>query len=199
MLLMQIIIAFGIIFSAASAQAGFIELGASGNYKNVNLADDVTDEQRSLTGSISYLFDEMSAIELSYTDGEQKTTVKTVVGTGPTAQETKQVTRLDYSLVGLDFILTLGTRETVLRPYLKLGAAYILQKRRTVVNSALGPLIEPQEEDPALVPSGGIGFRLLLSKQWSLKAGVDGWTSKSLSEDNVKIDYAGRAGLSWLF
>jgi outer membrane protein W len=179
-----------LLLSGPQAFAGFIEIGASGNFKKVNVADEVTDTQQSMTGSLAYLFDEMSALELSYTDGQQKTVVTSNTGNG-------QIMQIDYSMVGLDFILTLGARDAVLRPYMKLGVAYILEKRRKTTFEGFPPTI--QKEDPAMVPSGGIGFRFLLSKNLSLKAGMDAWTSKSISDDNVKIDYAGRVGLSWMF
>ncbi len=179
-----------IIFPAVS-QAGFIEIGLSGNYKKVNLTSDIYDESTSLTGSLSYLFDEMSAIELSYTDGGSKRVISSTVGLGST-------TEVSYSMIGLDFILTLGDREAVLRPYFKLGAAYILEKRyqETIEGFAPRPAVV---EGSALVPSFGVGFRLLLSKNLSLKGGLDAWSSKAISEDDAKWDYAGRVGLSWMF
>lgn len=175
-----------------SVHAGFIEVGASGNFKRVNVADDVTDTQRSVTGSLAYYFTEMSALELSYTDGLQKSEVKSTTGLGQTIS-------VQYSMVGLDFILTMGERDAILRPYFKAGAAYILEKKRTTEFEFNPAASSVSEEDPALVPSAGLGFRLLLTKNWSLKAGVDVWSSKSISEDNAKLDYAGRLGLSWMF
>ena len=180
------------ILVSVSARAGFIELGLSGNHKRVNLSEGMYDESRSLTGSISYLFDEMSALELSFTDGNQKRFIGSAV-TGDTT------TTVDYRMVGLDFILTLGSREAFLRPYAKVGVAHILEKRLTTVYGGASPFTDVTEEEPATVPSVGAGFRIALSKELSLKAGVDAWTSKSISDDDYKWDVAGRAGLSWMF
>lgn len=187
LLLSVVVLLFG-----PAAIAGFIEVGASGNFKRVNVADDVIDTQRSLTGSLAYYFNEMSALEFSFTDGLQRSEVKSTSGLGQTIS-------VNYSMVGLDFILTLGERDAILRPYFKAGVAYIIEKKRTTVFEFNPAASAVSEEDPALVPSGGIGFRLLLTKNWSLKAGVDAWSSKSISGDNVKVDYAGRLGLSWMF
>ncbi|MCM2280541.1 MAG: porin family protein [Bdellovibrionaceae bacterium] len=191
-LLIALVLALGLTLSGPLAHAGFIEIGASGNFKRVNVADDVLDTQTSLTGTLAYYFTEMTALELSYTDGQQKSEVKSTVGLGQTIS-------VNYSMVGLDFILTLGARDAILRPYFKAGAAYILEKKRTTVFEFNPAASSVSEEEPALVPSGGIGFRLLLAKGWSLKAGIDAWSSKSVSDDNVKVDYAGRIGLSWMF
>ncbi len=174
-----------------AAQAGFIEVGLAGNYKKVNLTSEIYDQSTSLTGSLSYLFDEMSAIELSYTDGSSKRVIGSTVGLGST-------TEVNYSMMGMDFILTLGDREAVLRPYLKVGVAYILEKKYTETHEGFPPQA-PVTEGSALVPSFGLGFRFLMSKNLSLKGGLDAWSSKSISEDDAKWDYAGRVGLSWMF
>ena len=181
-----------VLLASSQAFAGFIEIGATGNYRKTNIADDVTDQNLSLTGSFAYMFDQQSALELSYTKGEQKTEVGASSGNS-------QITMIDYAMAGLDFIYTLGAPEAVLRPYIKLGAMYIIEKKRKTYY-----LFSPGQqtfyaEDPALVPSAGLGFRLRLSQQLSLKVGVDGWTSKSVSKENVKVDHAARVGLSWMF
>lgn len=178
------------VFLAIPARAGFFEVSASGSYKKVNVTDTVATESRSVTGSLSYLLDEMSAVEFSYTEGSTKQNA-TVGGVS-------QTTTVDYSMLGLDFILTLGDREATLRPYFKLGAAYILEKQLQVTYAGFPPG-PPEKTDPVLVPSLGAGFRLALTKTLSLKTGVDAWTSKSITESNVKWDYAGKVGLSWLF
>lgn len=183
-----------IFFASSVSHAGFIEIGASGNYKKVNLSDDVTDQSTAITGSLSYILGAMSAIELSYTSGQQKSIVKyPTLGTTDT-------TTIKYSMLGLDFILTLGAQDAILRPYIKAGVAYILNKERTTMNSFnVTTSSTSSEGSKSLVPSGGAGFRLKLSEQLSLKAGVDAWTSKSINDDNVKIDFSSRVGLSWMF
>lgn len=183
-----------LVLASSVAQAGFIEVGASGNYKKVNLSDDVTDTAVALTGSMSYIFDAMSALELSYTSGQQKTVVQyPTLGTTDT-------TTIKYSMIGLDFILTLGAQDAILRPYVKAGVGYIINKSRSTVNSFNPSAASTDSEgSKSMVPSGGVGFRLKLSERLSLKAGIDAWSSKSVTKENVKVDFSSRVGLSWMF
>lgn len=185
---------FGAVFFTPPAHAGFIEVGASGSYKKSNIGTDSFDESQSITGSFSYYFDESSALELSYTDGINRR----VIGQG---QADGQLTNMYYKMLGLDLVLTLGTREATLRPYVKVGGVYIMDKRIvTQYRSGGNTFPETTREDPpALVPSAGIGFKLALSKSLSLKVGVEAWSSRSVSEEPVTIDYSGRVGLSWMF
>jgi hypothetical protein len=183
-----------LIFTSEAAEAGFIELGVSGSYKKSNIGDKAYDESQSLTGSVSYYFDESSALELSYTDGINRR----MIGEG---EANGQLTNMYYKMMGLDFVLTMGTRESTMRPYVKIGGVYILEKRivsQTWLNNIVYSA-SPIEDQPALVPSAGIGFKLSLTKEWSLKVGVEAWTSRPVSQTPMTIDYAGRVGLSWLF
>lgn len=193
------LIAFSIAFStvllaAPQARAGFIEIGASGAYKKSNIGTDSYDESTSLTGSFAYYFDESSALELSYTDGLNKRRL----GDG---QPNGQLTNMTYKMTGLDFVLTLGDRESTIRPYIKIGGVYIMEKKITSQywqNNVTFPS-SSREDPPALVPSAGIGFKLALTKSLSLKVGVEAWSSRSVSEQPVTIDYSGRVGLAWMF
>ena len=47
------------------AHAGYVEVGASGSYKRSNIGTNSYDESQSITASLSYYFDESSALELS--------------------------------------------------------------------------------------------------------------------------------------
>lgn len=187
---------FSLLFSlltSSAAQAGFIEVGASGSYRKQNVGIDIFSESYSITGSISYLFDEMSAIELSYTEGFGRT----VVG-ATTAGATKELVS-SATMASLDFVYTFGDKGAMLRPYLKAGAGYLLKKEITEV--IVGFPNRTYNEDTGFVPSAGVGFRLALTQTLSLKIGVDGWSSQPIGKENrnSKIDYAGRAGISWLF
>lgn len=179
--------------AGARAQAGIFEVGASGSYKRSNIEQDSYDESYSLTGSLSYYFDDSSAFELSYTDGTNRRVVGENAATGYT-------TNMYYKMAGLDFVLTLGEKESTLRPYFKLGAVYIFEKRivnQYRYNGAFTP--STAEDQPALVPSAGIGFKLRLTQAWSLKVGAEAWSSRPIGTTPFTIDYAGRAGLSWMF
>lgn len=187
---------FSFLFSlimTSSAQAGFVEVGASGTYRKQNVGVDIFSESYSVTGSVSYLFDEMSAIELSYTEGYGRT----VVG-ATTSGATKELVST-ATMASLDFVYTFGEKGAVLRPYLKAGAGYLINKEITEV--IVGFPNRTYNEETGFVPSAGVGFRLALTQTLSLKVGVDGWSSQPIGKENrnSKIDYAGRAGISWLF
>lgn len=184
-----------VLLIASSARAGFIEIGASGSYRRANIDTDAYDESQSITGSLSYYFDESSAIELSYTDGQNKRAISEGLPNG-------HVTNMTYTLLGLDFVYTFGSRESDFRPYVKAGANYILDKRIVdQYRDSSGNLFPATvvEDEPALVPSAGIGARIGLTKNLSLKIGVDGWSSRPISKQPMTIDYAGRVGLSFMF
>lgn len=172
------------------AHAGYIEIGASGNYRISKIDDDNQQELISYTGSFSYYFWELSAVELSYTQGKQEVTAKFPGDTNRIVQTTM------FEMMGADLVLTLADKESFLQPYIKGGAARIKKKIIRVVEGAGGGTDEI-ELDPSVVPSAGIGFKLKFTKTLSLKVGVDAW--KSSSSDTDTIDYAGRAGISWMF
>jgi outer membrane protein W len=185
-----------LLFSVVSsnAWAGFIEVGGSGSYRSSNISADTKDESKSISGSISYYFNEASALELSYTEGTNR---RDIAKDSPTAH----LTHLYYSSLGLDFVYTFGARESAFRPYLKAGGNYFLKKRVVDQQKQNGIWGDATviETNPALVPTAGLGFKLGLTEQLSLKVGVDAWSSQSLDQEPFLIDFAGRVGLSWLF
>jgi len=185
-------VAVAVIAWAPAASAGFFEAGFSGSYRRSNIDRDAFDEAQSVSGSLSYFLDPTSAIELSYTDGINRR----VIGDN---QPTGHVTNMYYKMAGLDFVLTIGGTEDSFRPYVKAGAAYIIEKRILDQYRSAGTVFPASEikEEPATVPSAGIGFKLSLTKTLQFKIGVDAWTSRPIQEKPVTIDYSARAGLSY--
>lgn len=175
-------------FFSLPAAAGFIELGVSGNYRKSSIDKDNYQESLSYTGSLTYYFWEMSAVELSYTNGVSNASVKP--GNDP---RTDTIT--GFELTGLDFILTLGDRESVVQPYVKVGGAYIKKK---IVKRTEGFDTRDGGSSEGLVPSAGVGFKVKFTRELSLKVGVDAWTSPP-KQQPVIVDFAGRVGLSWMF
>lgn len=174
--------------ASAQAAAGFIELGVSGNYRKSSIDRDNYQESLSYTGSLTYYFWEMSALEFSYTNGVSNAVVKP-----PNDIKTNTIT--GFELMGLDFILTLGDREAVLQPYVKIGGAYIKKK---IIKRSPGLDDRDGGSSEGLVPSAGVGFKVKITKELSLKVGVDAWTSPP-KQQPVIVDFAGRVGLSWMF
>lgn len=173
---------------AQNSKAGIFEIGASGNYRISRLDRNNYQEMESYTGSISYYFWENSALELSYTSGTQIVVLK-ITG------ENMAITTTSFQMMGADLVLSLASKESFIQPYIKAGAALTRKKMtREIENQGVDEL--PISE--GLVPSAGIGVKFKISNTMSLKLGVDGWTSPS-NQKPTTIDYAGRAGISWLF
>lgn len=169
------------------AAAGFLELGATANYRRSTISDENYQESISYTGSISYYFWEMSAIEVSYTQGYSKLVVTPFGGD-------RSTTETDFSLLGLDLVLSFAGRKDMFQPYIKVGGAHI--SKEIYRQSAEGFSKVLIAEQSGVVPSAGIGFKIKISERFSVKVGVDAWTSP-LEEDPVTVDFAGRAGISW--
>lgn len=170
-----------------SASAGFIELGASGNYRISRINTDNYQELISYTGSLAYYFWEMSAIELSYTQGSQ-----VVVVTPDPTSRTKITTF--FELIGADLVLTLADKQSFFQPYIKAGGAYT---KKVIVREVINQSDRIPSRD-GLVPSAGLGFKLNFTNAFSIKVGVDAWSSPP-GQDPVTVDYAGRGGISWIF
>lgn len=175
----------------ASVLAAALELGTDGSFRRTNLDKTNYTDNKSISGSISYYFMELSALELSYTKG--LTTIKTQ--TIP-ASISDQTTKTEYELLGVDFILSYGGRESAFRPYIKLGSVHV--KREILVQNTFTTtptIIKPED---GWAPSAGIGVKLLITQYFAIKLGFDAWTSPS-GQKPVEYSYAGKAGISWLF
>ena len=169
---------------AVPAEAGFVELGASGNYRKFFVDEANYSESLSYTGSLSYYFWSSSALEFSYTNGRAKS-----VSPG-------QQNQTDFELYGADLVITFGSRESFFAPYVKVGIAQ--QKKRIVFLLPNTDLIERRVE--GLSPTAGLGFRIALSQNFGIKVGLEAWTSPlSNNSEPVTYDIAGRAGLTWMF
>ena len=164
-----------------------MEVGLSGSYRRSNLDQENFTDTKSITGSMTYYFYALSAVELSYTKG------LTTVQTDPSLV-TGQTAKTEFELIGIDLILSLGEKESLVKPYFKLGAVHV-QSKIIIQNSFATDTIEPES---GVAPSAGVGVKLALSKQLSVKLGLDCWTSP-LSQKPVEFNYAARSGISWLF
>ena len=184
-----------VMLPAISASAGFIEIGASGSYRKTNIDVDAYDESFSYTGSIGYYLSEASAIELSYTNGQDTRVISDTI-------QNAHVTYLYYQTAGADFVYTFGAKESAFRPYLKAGVVYILSKeivdQYRLPDGTYFPALTLSDA-AGLAPSAGFGFRIAVTDSLSFKIGVDGWSSRPLTDPPITFDWFGRAGLSWLF
>jgi hypothetical protein len=101
----------------------------------------------------------------------------------------------NIDLTAMDLVLSPSTRQDPFRPFLKIGAGYLVKQRYRQIDAGDK---EKLFEQRGMVPSGGLGFSINFTKELALKFGVDAWTSP-LSEQPVIVDYAGRAGISFMF
>lgn len=181
-----------LLLQAASipAWAGFMELGGSVNYRSSRYDSDNFVESLTYTASVSYYFWETSALELNYTTGTSKQVSK-----GATPTDPKFTVEDNIDMTSLDLVLSFAERQAPFRPYVKLGAGYLVKERFRKVNDSPRERISEQS---GIVPSGGLGLSVNITKTFSIKLGLDAWTSP-MNEKPVVVDYAGRAGLSWIF
>ena len=176
--------------SSATASAGFIEVGAAANYRFSGYDTNNYIQSLSYTASLSYYFWEMCAWELNYTTGYSKQVTQ-----GTSSIDPKETVEDNIGLTALDLVLSFAERADPIRPYIKIGGGYLIKDRYRQINNDNEDLIAHQE---GLVPSGGFGLSINLTKELSIKVGLDAWTSP-LQVKPVIVDYAGRAGISWMF
>lgn len=197
---MRILVFLALIFvqSAVHAQGfnDYIELGLSGNYRKVYLTEANTserafDESAAYIASVAYYFREMTAIEFSYSQGNNTRYIPSPTITSTTTHK--------YTLYGADLIFTFGTRTDRWIPYIKGGVAYFDRKSIDYLYVQNGaPLnTEPVELDSTFVPSAGFGLQVRATTHVSFKFGIDIWTSGAVNKDIEDFDWTGRIGISW--
>ncbi len=184
---------FSLLFFSITSRAGVVELGGSFNYRQTAYGyDSATNTTsytiyQSYTGSLSYYFSEMSALEFSYTSGLNND------------QRPQYNADTFFQIYGADLVLTFGGQATVFRPYIKGGGGYQL-KQTNYKQPGFNDIVE-KLQGPSI--SAGFGFKFGLTQNLSLKAGIEGWTTplgKDINgKDITSIDTAARVGLSWLF
>lgn len=177
-------------FAPLSAFAGFFEIGASVNYRYSGYDANNYVLSLAYTASATYYFWEMCAWELDYTNGYSKQ-----VSQGTSPIDPKETVEDNIQLTSLDLVLTFAGHDDTFRPYIKFGGGYLVKERYFQVN-ADGENLIARQVGP--VPSGGFGFALGITKELSIKLGLDAWSSP-FNQQPVIIDYAGRAGISWMF
>lgn len=173
--------------TAPTAFAGVFEVGGSGSWRKSSFDAENYSEMTSWTGSMSYYFYELSALELSYTDGVSRQSVKP-------QNDIRSISVTNFQLTALDLVMTLAGKEDTFQPYVKLGGGYL---NKQIFNQFDDGPMKSAGKIHGWVPSAGVGLKWFLSKDFSIRLGLDAWTSPP----NVKpvvVDYAGRAGLSIL-
>lgn len=175
------------LLTSQTASAGFTELSATANYRKSSIDENNYQESVSYVGSIAYYFWELSALELSYTNGQSTISVQPI-------GDIKTLTTTDFELTGLDLVFTLAARDDLLQPYIKIGGAYL---KKRIVEQPDGLAAQVVASQDGLAPSAGVGIKIQVAKDFFIKAGVDAWSSP-LKVTPIIVDYAARAGVSWL-
>jgi hypothetical protein len=173
----------------STAHADLMELSASYSTRTSKIDDNNYTTSQSWTGSFAWYFWEMSALELSYTNGlgEQ---VLTATDSSPT--HFYQV----VEMYGLDLVLTLADRSAFIQPFVRGGVAH-LRKRIYQETAAFGTQLYGDPVD-AIVPSYGVGLNLKITDAFSLKGSYDRWESGTTGNSGIWDD-AFKAGVSWYF
>jgi len=187
---MRRIVFCALLLSSAPAFAGFIELGASANYRSSGYNEFNRIESLTYTASFSYYFMENCAWELNYTTGYSKQLTK-----GPAELDDQDLVEDNIDMASMDIVLSFAGRQDPFRPYIKAGAGYLIKERFRQINNGDKNRLYKQE---GIVPSGGVGLSINLTKELSMKFGMEAWTSP-LKTKPVVVDYAGRAGVAWIF
>lgn len=173
------------LFIATNAHAFITELGLSYGFNKKTFDSNNYYQMDSKTASVALYFSEYIALELSYTDAfieqQQKDANTRVI---------QQTTRAGEANV----MFLLASRQAIVQPYLKGGAAKITKSQVTKVDNFQTYTVDTPE---ATVPSYGGGIKIKLSEMFSLKFGVDYWRTP-IEGGTTSEDMAFKSGLTWM-
>lgn len=179
------------ILFAHDANAGLMEVSASYSVRNSSIDENNFTENSSWTGSFAWYFFDLSAIELSYTKGEAKQSLKSSTDTYATLYHA------EFEMSGADLVLTLAKKDSFIQPFIRGGVAS-LKKKFFKEDTNTGAIEEYGKPVNDVVPSYGAGLKLRITPTFSIKGSYDRWRSGSV--DNKEIwDDAIKGGISWMF
>ena len=192
---MRLIYVLLLLFSNPSL-AGIFEIDANTSYRKSTVDDINWEEKKELGFSISYYFWAQSAIELSATTRLTIANIGSKNTSGTILSQTELQT--EETLYGADFVWSLADMKASTRPYIKVGAVFIHKKsiQQELLPSPSAAISTPFKD--GLAPSAGIGIKIGLTETMGIKIGLEAWNVE-LYDNKKQYDYAGRAGLSWMF
>jgi len=178
-----------VFFCSSLAYAGLMEVSASYSIRQSNIDENNYTKNESWSGSFAWYFLELSAIEFSYTKGLSTQSLKS-------ATDPVQIYFAQFEMFGADLIVTMAKKESFFQPFVRAGAAK-LQKEfyRKAADGTITKYGEPVDE---IVPSYGVGFKIFLTKAFSIKTSYDRWRSGAKDDEEI-WDEAIKAGVSWYF
>lgn len=172
-------------------QAVYTELGLSHTYKKTSFNEDNFTESEFFTGSVSFYLWERVALETSYSKGRA---IREEVDSSDPLGTVRRIHQ-DTTVLGLDLILAFADRKAVFQPFIKAGVAQIYKKQTVQDAGQPSYSIEP-EDNPAIAPSKGIGFKLKLTESFVFTASLDSWTTPLDGKDAE--DIGTRLGIAWM-
>lgn len=180
-----LIVALVVFLPSTKSFAGFFEFSVTNNFRSSRIDENNFSKTNSLTGSVSYYFMEMSALEISYTEGVTEQKIK------PTGDDSTVYT-FEFRHYGADLVFSLASRKSIFQPYIKAGTANVKKNFYSKVGSL--PRTKASDLKAQWLPSVGIGFKFKLTKNLALKAGIDAWGEE---DQNIEDwDNAARIGVS---
>jgi hypothetical protein len=179
---------------SAHAYAAQVELSGMVAYSKSNFNDGYDSMQRRYTGSISFKFTAVSAIELEYSDSISKTSYLTNVGS-----QLPYYTRVAYTyrdkVYSVNWVQNLVPSKWIIQPYVLVGYGRMQRKA-----SEAYPEIGYNHSVTQNVGSGtgGGGLRIFLTKNMAIKfearTYVPNFNFKKWKENQMTS-----AGISWTF
>jgi hypothetical protein len=164
------------------AVAGIFELSASGSYKNTNFDATHSAASESGTAGLAYYFWDLSALEIAYTRGDANQV------------QPEYIAYQTYTAYGVDLLVTVANQDSILKPYLKAGAAYLFKSLRYSIPGFTQITVDTQ----GIAPTAGMGFKLMLGQRFAIKGGVD-VSSSPINIEPVTYDFGATGGISILF
>lgn len=170
--------------------AGIMEVSGSYSVRTSSIDRDNFTKNESWTGSFAWYFLELSALELSYTKGLAKQSLKAAGDPNST------VYFADFEMYGADLVVTLAKKDSLLQPFIRGGVAQLKKKfYKELPNHQIATYGTPVDQ---VVPSYGFGLKIRLTEGFSLKGSYDRWRSGSVDDKEIWDD-AIKGGISWMF
>lgn len=168
-----------------------MEISASYSTRNSSIDENNYTENRSWTGSFAWYFFDLSALELSYTKGQAKQSLKAL------SDPFSTVYYAEFEMSGADLVITLAKKDSFFQPFIRGGVAS-LKKKFYKEDTQTGQITEFGTPVSDVVPSYGAGLKIRITATFSIKGSYERWRSGSV--DNKEIwDDAIKGGISWMF
>lgn len=184
---MKTILIIVLLFIESVAYSLTTEVSISYSRKKTTFDENNYIDTESATGSLSFYFWEIFALETSYTNAialrEEKAS----------ASDDRRTIIQTTKVVGADLIWIIS-RGGLLQPYLKAGMANLQRSQEFKIEGQSPVTLEPET---AIIPSYGAGMKIMMSQTFSLKMSYDVWRTP-VTDTTYTNDAQLRAGLSWM-